>query len=147
MLRPATLKKKLSKPSDPDIVFLGSSLRRSFTSSTLRDMGSCEEEGLFSRSLTVFQNFLGLDSERELLLKATNFDLPDSLSALISNLPEREPGSLSMCVLSLSPNAVLDQADSIPFYRGQFIEVFLLASIYDKSGQVVSLSSHYKHRL
>jgi hypothetical protein len=35
------------------------------TSSTLRDMGSYEEEGLFSRSLTVFQNFLGLDPQRE----------------------------------------------------------------------------------
>jgi hypothetical protein len=35
------------------------------TSSTLRDMGRCEEEGLFSRSLTVFQNFLGLDPQRE----------------------------------------------------------------------------------
>ncbi|CAB1351346.1 unnamed protein product [Coregonus sp. 'balchen'] len=34
-------------------------------SSTLRDMGSCEEEGLFSRSLTVFQNFLELDPQRE----------------------------------------------------------------------------------
>ena len=33
------------------------------TSSTLRDMGSCEE-GLFSWSLTVFQKFLGLDPER-----------------------------------------------------------------------------------
>ena len=31
----------------------------------LRDMGSCEEEGLFSRSLTVFHNFLGLDPQRE----------------------------------------------------------------------------------
>jgi hypothetical protein len=30
----------------------------------LRDMGSCEEEGLLSRSLTVFQKFLGLDLER-----------------------------------------------------------------------------------
>ena len=78
------------------------------TSSTLRDMGSCEEESLFSRSLTVFQNFLGLNPQRELLLKVTNFGLPDSLSALIYLLPEREPVSLSMCVLSLSPNAILE---------------------------------------
>jgi hypothetical protein len=35
------------------------------TSSTLRDIGSCEEEGLFSRFLIVFQNFLRLDPQRE----------------------------------------------------------------------------------
>jgi hypothetical protein len=29
------------------------------------DMGSWKEEGLFSRSLTVFHNFLGLDQQRE----------------------------------------------------------------------------------
>ena len=45
-----------------------------------------------------------------------------------------------------------DQADSIPIYRGQVMKEGLLiksflASVYEKSGQVVSLSSHYKHRL
>ena len=45
-----------------------------------------------------------------------------------------------------------DQANSILFYRGQFMQEGLLmkvflASIYDKSGKVVSLSSHYEHRL
>ena len=44
-----------------------------------------------------------------------------------------------------------NQADSIPFYReqvmkeGLLIKVFL-ATVYDKSGQVVSLSSRYEHR-
>ena len=78
------------------------------TSSTLRDIGSYEEEGLFSRSLTVFQNFLVRPTERELPLKVINFGLLDSLSALISHLPEREPVSPSMCVPSLSPNAILE---------------------------------------
>jgi hypothetical protein len=41
------------------------SLSVTTTSLTLRDMDSCEEEGIFSRSLTVFQNFLGLDPQRE----------------------------------------------------------------------------------
>ena len=40
-----------------------------------------------------------------------------------------------------------DQADSIPFYRGQVMKEGLLIKVYDKSGQVDSLSSHYKHRL
>ena len=71
-------------------------------------MGSCEEEGLFSRSLTVFQNFLGLAPQRELLLKVPNFGLLDSLSALISHLLEREPVSLSMGVPSLLLNAILE---------------------------------------
>ena len=69
-------------------------------------MGSCETEGFFSRSLTIFHNLLGL--ERELLLKVTNFGLPDSLSALISHLPEREPDSLSMRVPRLSQNGILE---------------------------------------
>ena len=56
-----------------------------------------------------FQELLGVrPTEREPLLKVTNFDLPDSLSALISNLPERWPVSLSMCVPSLSPNGILE---------------------------------------
>jgi hypothetical protein len=76
------------------------------TTSTLRDMGSCEEEGLFSRSLTVFQNFLGL----------------------------------------------ADQADSIPIYsgrghEGRLAHSIFLASVYDKSGRVVSLISHFEHGL
>ena len=44
-----------------------------------------------------------------------------------------------------------DQADSIPIYRGQVMKegflISFLASVYDKSGQVLSLSSHYEHRL
>jgi hypothetical protein len=45
-----------------------------------------------------------------------------------------------------------DHADSIPFYRGQFMKEGLtikdfLSSVYDKSGQVVSLSSNYESRL
>jgi hypothetical protein len=38
-------------------------------SSTLRDMGSCEEEGLFSRSLTILQNFLRLDPQLTLAFR------------------------------------------------------------------------------
>jgi hypothetical protein len=45
---------------------------------------------------------------RELLPKVTYFGLPDSLSALISNLPEQEPVSLSMHVPSDLPNGILE---------------------------------------
>ena len=58
------------------------SLSVTTTSSTLRDMSSCEE-GLFFRSVTIFQNILGLDPQRELRFKVTNFGLLDSLNALI----------------------------------------------------------------
>ena len=44
-----------------------------------------------------------------------------------------------------------DQTDSRPFYRGQIMKegilISVLASVYDKSGQVVSLSSHHEHKL
>jgi hypothetical protein len=49
-----------------------------------------------------------IPTERELLLKVANFGLPDTLSARISNLPERDPVSLSMHVLSDLPNGILD---------------------------------------
>ena len=52
-----------------------------------------------------FPELLG-PTERELLLKVTNF--PDSLSSLISHLPERESVSLSMRVPSLWPNVILE---------------------------------------
>ena len=55
-----------------------------------------------------FVELLGVrPTEGELLLKVTNFGLPESLSALISHLPAQEPVSLSMRVPSLSPNAIL----------------------------------------
>jgi hypothetical protein len=97
------------------------------TSSTLRDMGSCEEEGLFSRS---FPEFLGVrPTERELLLKVTNFGLPDSLSALISHLPNQSQ-SAWVCVCrakcsswgetTVDPGAALD-CNSNFIYGGVFV--------------------------
>jgi hypothetical protein len=57
----------------------------------------------------ILQNFFGLGpTEIELLLKVTNFGLPDSLSALLPHLPEREPVRLSMRVPSLLTNAILE---------------------------------------
>jgi hypothetical protein len=57
----------------------------------------------------VFPELLGVrPTERELLLKITNFGLPASLSALISHLLERQPDSLSMPVPILLPNSVLE---------------------------------------
>ena len=66
-------------------------------------MGRCEEEGLFSRS-NCFPGLLGVrPTERELLLNVTNFGL-----ALIYNLPERQPVSLSMRVPSDLTNGILE---------------------------------------
>ena len=45
--------------------------------------------GVFLQVFKRFPELLGvIPTERELLLKVTNFGLPDSLSALISHLPE-----------------------------------------------------------
>ena len=65
--------------------------------------------GIILQVVNHFPYLLGVRSiERELLLKVNNFGLPDSLSAIISHLPEREPVSLIMHVPSLSPNAILE---------------------------------------
>ena len=59
-------------------------------------MRSVYSPGLFQNR---FPELLGVrPTERELLFKVTNFGLPDSLSALISHLPKREPVSLNMRV-------------------------------------------------
>ena len=68
--------------------------------------------GFILQVFNCFPELIGVrPTERELLkvlLKVTNFSLPDGLSALISHLHEQEPVSLSMRVPSLSPNAILE---------------------------------------
>ena len=75
----------------------------------IKGHGQLRGGGFILQVFTRFPELLGVrPTERELLFKVTNFGLPDSLSALISNLPEREPVSLSMHVPSLLPNAILE---------------------------------------
>ena len=74
-------------------------------------------------------------TERELLIIVTNFGLPDSLSALISHLPQREPVGLRH-VSSLSPNGILEMEQlchitvkpgAVPVFNSHFLygDVFL----------------------
>ena len=84
--------------------------------------------GFIFQVFTCFPELLVVKpTEKELLLYVTNFGLPDSLSALLCQPEYAYAEPFAKCHSSVFDRR--DQADSIPFYRDQFMKEGLLIKV------------------